>query len=286
MKLFAFKKSICVFLLSALLLQLCSCYRTKYRFLHEQSDIVSIEIVENRYTVGNDGVRRDYQNVLVSIEDTEEFLNEFNDIPYKMPLYNGLVLSFGDSELGIKFVYGNGDYEILSNGVYKLIYKTESENNFAVDGVMGFLNEEEFDALVSKYLAKAERPKFFRMYSDEEVESIEIVDVYEEKTSDELLDLKYNTVIKVENVESFLDKLDSLKYSYTLQEPRGDIYSRLEENEHQKAVKIIYKNGDYEIFRHNWRDIYSDRYLQNLSPGYIGEFDSTEFDAILSLELN
>ena len=274
-----FKKLVAFVLFIGLILQLSSCYSTQYRFLHSTSEIVSIEIVENRYEI-EDNIYNDYQNVLASVENIDEFLNEFQSISYKMPLYNGLVLSFGNSELGVKFTYANGDYEVLSSGVYSLDYCADSGYTYALDDVIGFFDTEQYDALVEKYLKKCDDPKFFIMNNAEFIQSIEILDTYMSGSSNEALDIAYSTVCDIEDVERFLDELYALEYNYTLsKEKTGTLITT---TEHNFVIQISYINGDYEIFDSDWRNMYvsaSELYLYN---AYIGEFDKTSFDALLN----
>ena len=274
----AIKKLISFLIFLSLMFQLSSCYRTKYRFIHETDEITSIEIVENRYTY-EDGIKKDYQNVLVSVQDVDLFLEKFYSIPYKMPLYNGLVTSFHNSEIGIKFKFTNGDYEIVSSGVYKLVYESANGYDHAVDGIIGFFDEEQFDALMMEYLCEFEAPKLFLMNDRGDISSLEIVDAYMQELPDENLKLTYDTAAVVEDAEEFLDELYTLKYSYVLQEWRkGDV---LERNEHRKVIKITYSNGDYEIFDSNWRDIYVSQTDQYFNDAYIGEFEREQFDALI-----
>ena len=272
------KKLISILIFVSLILQLSSCYRTNYKFIHKTDDITSIEIVENRYTY-EDGVRNDYQNVLVSVQDIDSFLEKFNTITYTMPLYNGLVASFRNSEIGVKFQFSNGDYEILSSGVYSLIYASESGYDSAVDGIIGFFDEEQFYALVMEYLSNAESPRFFLMNDREEISSVEILDIYTEELSDGYSNLTCDTVTFVEDVDKFIDELCNIKYIYVLHGLKnGNV---LESNEHRSVIKITYNNGDYEIFDSNWRDMYINQIDQYSNDAYIGEFDREQFDALI-----
>ena len=266
-------------LLLSVLFHLASCYITKYRFLHNTSEIVSIEIVENRYTI-EDSLSKDYQNVLVTIESTDSFLNEFQSIPYTMPLYNGMVLSFRDSELGIKFTYSNGDYEILSSGAYNLVYRSESEYHYAVSDIIGFFDDEEFNNLVAKYLDQCENPKFYIMHDQNNISSIEVVDAYMCKNEDGELELSYSTVTNLEDTADFLSELGSLNYRYTLQKLGNS--QVFDNNEHRDAIKITYRNGDYEIFGSDWRHMYTSETDTCIDNAYIGEFDEVEFNNFIS----
>ena len=258
--------------------QLSSCYRTNYKFIHHASEITSIEIVENRYIIEKNTLK-DYQNVLVAIEDTDKFLNDFESIPYTMPLYNGMVLSFGYSEIGIKFIYSNGDYEILSSGVYKLVYKGENGYDHAVDGIIGFFDQEQFDTLLDNYLSEYKTPTFFLMNDSDMISSIEIIDGYMHESTDGRLEFTYNFIVKIENVDYFLNELHDLKYSYTLQQRKnGQV---LDNNQHRNVIKITYTNGDYEIFDKNWRDIYVKEIDKYFNDAYIGEFDEEAFDSLI-----
>ena len=275
----AIKKLISLLIFLSLMLQLSSCYITKYRFIHETDEIISIEIVENRYTY-EDSIRKDYQNVLVSVQDVDLFLEKFYSIPYKMPLFNGLVTSFRNSEIGIKFKFSNGDYEIVSSGVYKLIYESANGYDHAVDGIIGFFDEEQFDALMVEYLCEFESPKLFLMNDRGDISSLEIVDAYMQELPNENSKLTYDTVAAVKDVEEFLDELYTLKYSYVLQELKNGAV--LKPNEHRKVIKITYNNGDYEIFDSNWRDIYVSQTDQYFNDAYIGEFEREQFDALIN----
>ena len=278
MKSIILKKFISVFIFLGIVIQFFSCYRTEYKFIHKTSEIISIQIVENRYTI-EENMYHDYQNVLVSIDNIDMFLKEFKSIPYTMPLYNGLVYSFSDSELGIKFTYSNGDYEILSSGVYSLVYKIESEYDHAVDGVIGFFDEEQFDALVSKYLEACEKPVFFFMHDKKDILSVEIIDAYVYKLSDGSLEFSYNNISEVKVTSDFLNDLSVIDYNYTLQEWENG--GNLKENEHRNIIKITYINGDYEIFDNDWRSMYNSKIDTYFHDAYIGEFDKDQFDALI-----
>lgn len=273
-----YKKIISVLVFIGLVLQLSSCYKTTYRFIHESDEIISIEIVENRYTY-EDSVRNDYQNVLVSIQDIDSFLNKFSAITYTMPLYNGLVTSFRNSEIGIKFKFNNGDYEILSSGVYSLIYENTNGYDRAIDGIIGFFDEEQFDALMMEYLCESKSANFYLMGEMIDISSIEIVDAYMLESSEGIFELAFDIVAEVENRETLLSELHSVDYSYTLQKPKNEAI--FEQSEHRKAIKITYSNGDYEIFGSDWRRNYISHTNECIDNAYIGEFDREQFDALI-----
>ncbi len=279
MKLKTCIRLVSVFALIALVLNLASCYYTKYRFIHDKSEITSIEIVENRYSV-DDNVYKDYQNVLVSIDNVEEFLIEFESVPYKMPFYNGLVTSFGNSEVGIKFIFKNGDYEILSSGIYSLEYRKDSGYDHAVSGIIGFFDDEKYEALVGKYLSKSESPKFYFMNDTGDISTIEIVDAYMSESEDGKLDFTYEKIVTIEDTESFLNELNSLEYRYSLHKRRNGYV--LSASEHKKAIKITYNNGDYEIFSDDWRDIYVCSMDKYINDAYIGNYEKAAFDEFLN----
>ena len=272
------KKLIFLLAFAGMILQLSSCYKTNYKFIHNTSEIISVEIVENRYTI-EENVRKDYQNILVTIENTDEFLDDFKSISYTMPLYNGMVLSFGYSEIGIKFTYSNGDYEVLSSCVYKLVYRGENGYDHAVDGIIGFFDEEQFYTLLKNHLSECNDATFFLMNDSDMISSIEIVDGHMHESDNGKLEFSYDFITKVEDVERFLTELHGLKYSYAIHPLKnGQV---LQKDQHRRIIKITYNNGDYEIFDKDWRDIYVDKINKYIDDAYIGEFDQEQFDALI-----
>ena len=134
-------------LASSLLVLLSSCRKERidYIYLHDKSEIVSIEIIESFYDPNLD--REDMEKTLVVIEDVEAFLLEFEEVPY----YKGCAAVVGLEMKGIsvKFIYANGDYEL---------FRTAGRSTYTKEGYFGYqargrsFDSEKLLALVSKYL--------------------------------------------------------------------------------------------------------------------------------------
>ena len=94
----------------SLLTALASCsYQTDYTYLHDKSEISSIEIVNAYYDSENDeGV----QVTLVVIANISKFIEEFEKLNCHITVPGGPV-GVVEEGIAIKIIYENGDYEVL-----------------------------------------------------------------------------------------------------------------------------------------------------------------------------
>ena len=285
------KKLISVAMLICLLFQLCSCFLSyvndhllssvsDYEFLNDTSEITAIEIVENRFDYYRDDEgfhSNPYQNVLVSIGDIDLFLDEFNDITYTDTiLKNPMMLSFGDSQIGIKITYANGEYELINYSDYKFVYE-KSDNAYTWGSEdIGEFDKDAFYDLLYKYMSSCESPELFLMHEVSDIASIKIVDAYITEHNHKMVQTEIATI---DDIDEFLSKLKSLKYEYTL--PTNDLFKY----DRRNAIEIYYNNGDYEVIDDSWREMYvSSRDI--MYNAYIGEFDKEEFNALINWYIN
>lgn len=114
--------------------------KTEFNFLHETSEIESIQIV----IIGEITQTTDTSDVIFNIRETESFLDDFSKIdcrrssPPDSPV-------LGDT--GIKIIYKNGDYDIICcNG------QSEYRDGFyyADSGTVDF-DETQFNELINNY---------------------------------------------------------------------------------------------------------------------------------------
>lgn len=246
--------------------------------LNDESEIVSIEIVECDYT-SKDGKMLPLSKLLTTIEDVDLFMKDFNKISYRLPLLAGDPERFDFCELAIKLNFKNGDYQLIGNTAKGTRYQFD-ENVSTIYCVVGFFDEKQYDELMIKYLSLCNDPNYVFLNSQDMIDSIEIVDVY----ADENLDNRIDVVSKIDDIDSFINKIKVLPYTYTLQKSEFD--ARKNKENHQGVIKINYNNGDYELIDNCWRNVFvkdTDEYVYN---AYIGEFDKETFDAMLSEELS
>ena len=265
----AFSFFFCMFVI---LSQLTSCIATKYKFMNDTSEISSIEFVECGYNWEEDDY---YENKLAEVTEVEEFISDLSKIKYHSIV--GIVAGFSDSLVGIKIIYSNGEYEIISEIARRAVYKPDLGCNY--NAGMGRFDKTEYQNLLSKYFLPCENTSFYLMHDSDKISSIEIVDTYRE-TNTESRDYVQIPLAEVENTADFLCKLYEIEYKYTLQ--MGVPNGKYTKEERRNAIKINYINGDYEVIDHEWRDLYVSELDEYISNAYIGEFDKDSFDALLN----
>ena len=270
-------KVLALILIVCIAIQLTSCEKNNFEFLHESSEISSIEIVESRFDWEQNNY---YANTLVRIDDKDSFLSELNGVAYRSSGIFAPVYSFSDSDIGIKIMYLNGDFEVIYNKHGRVKYTTsdnvtQTDNTGSFDGV-------EYNALLEKYFALCDDAKFYLMHNRTDIISIEIVDAsYEFDQEIQKGTYKRMALANVDDIDAFLDKLNSIEYKYTLKE--NDRKDSIYKSEHRNAVKITYINGDFEVIDNEWRELYIEAKPNKDVPcAYIGEFDKEAFDALLN----
>lgn len=136
--------------LMAFLLFICfifavsGCYlNVRYSFLHDTSEIASIEIVEILEPQNINDTQ--IEKALITIEDVERFLKEFSKIPCDK-IYGQPSSIFGGT-IVIKLTYTNGAYELISNDAQHLFYvdRPWQYGSYVFD-------KEPFEALIKEYL--------------------------------------------------------------------------------------------------------------------------------------
>ena len=262
------KTFLSVILIISFICSLSACFKAEYAFLHDESEIASIEIVECGYDWHKE---TGYENALVLISDTKDFMSKLREVPYRIPLYNGAVGAFNYSDIGIKITYSNGDFEIIDEAIRRTIY--EASEGYSFVNVVGSFDSEQYSSLLSEYLEQCNEPKFFLMNGKDEISRIEIVDAYANDESES--GYTQDVIAEVRDIPTFLKAFESLTYKYTLSE--GASNGQYTKDEHRYAVKISYSNGDYEVIDNEWRDIYISKIDEYVNNAYIGEFDKVEF---------
>ena len=249
-----------------------------YFFINDESDVVSVEIVECYYTIVDDKIFPSTKS-LAAVDDTALFMEDFKKIPYRIPILSDDPERFDFCEIAIKFSFKNGDYQLVGNTAKSTRYKFQ-ENVSSIYCVVGVFNEQQYNELIEKYMSLSNDPKFYFLHSQDMIDSIEIVDV----CVDDGTNREINIVSKIDNVALFVNKIQNMPYSYTL--PTSKYDARTDEDDHLGVIKVNYTNGDYELIDHCWRNVfikYTDEYICN---AYIGEFDKASFDLLLSEELS
>ncbi len=118
--------------------------KVSYDFLHSQSEISTIEIIE----VGEadeQGVNE--QITLCTIDDKDAFLEGFNQLDcYK---HIGDPIGVKPTKRAIKIVYNNGEYELISAGGIARYTKEKQYKNYV--GYRSFDNQA-FNNFLSSYI--------------------------------------------------------------------------------------------------------------------------------------
>ena len=260
------KRIFCVLVIcTTVMLSSCN-IKKQYRLLHDETNISTIEIIEEFYDIST-GTHS--QHVLVVIDERAMFVERLLSMDYRENILSTDPRSFSNNTLAVKIVYDNGDYELLNNGTKALYYKgTDTFKNYAP---MGSFDDFQFNSLLDSYLSKAEHPKFNLLNVESQITAVEIVDSYYESGAGRV----QNVHCVIKDIGAFFDDLEALPYSYVNNASQNYI------KEDVLAIKISYENGDYELITENLRDIYiksSDNYF---GGSYIGSFDSKSFSNLL-----
>ena len=117
-----------------------------YRFLEETENIAKIEIVEVT-KIDTDSIE---YNVILTINDREQFLNEFGE---EVTCYYKKAINAGVEQLGnaIKIEYQSGNYEVVSSTGTCICLTSDRINN---NSGCNIFDTEEFAAFLSKYISK------------------------------------------------------------------------------------------------------------------------------------
>ena len=116
-------------------------------FMHEQENIVSIEIVEVLYNIESDP-RLTTRSLLV-VDDIQEFLDKLKQIPRDS--YIGGPEFEDYKTIGFKISYDNGDYEIqVETG--RGAYYAEKDIFDPYENHSRYYDEEEFGEFIESYI--------------------------------------------------------------------------------------------------------------------------------------
>ena len=126
----------------------CGCSKLEaFKYLHSADSIQRIEIVELTQKT-EDGFD---QKVLCIIDDIDAFIDDFEAVDCYGHFMDPLGVDEGD--ITIKLIYNNGDYELVTQSG-KAIFYADSGIFRYYKGYQTF-DEEQFQALLDKYLSKA-----------------------------------------------------------------------------------------------------------------------------------
>ena len=125
---------------------------THFEFLHDTSEIATIEIViivEIEQT-GSDSsnpptmLTHPYFEIICTVEDTEQFISDFTDIRCSKSSYTGAPHS---CDISIKINYTSGDYDLICREE-QIEYHNGS---YYIDRENVSFDETQFNELISKY---------------------------------------------------------------------------------------------------------------------------------------
>ena len=145
------KVAVCILVLS-MLMGLSGClsallFERDYRFMNEESEITTIEIVEIDPEAPN-SEGEIIQATVGSVADVDAFLSEFSNLTcHETPIFASPNYFF-ESGLVIKFVYQNGDYELVGPHAQGHYTNGKGYNNYK--GFFSF-EDDEFTKLLEKY---------------------------------------------------------------------------------------------------------------------------------------
>ena len=139
-------KKIAYFLPIVLLAVLLSGCRANYRYLHETSQITEIQIVEiTDFVTGDEGLTIPEFRTICTIGDTDALLDDLSDV--KCYSYINDPSGVGIGSVGLKLLYDNGDYDLLSASGTARYYAGQRFHNYA--GY--YFDIEQFNGLIDKY---------------------------------------------------------------------------------------------------------------------------------------
>lgn len=166
------KKYVFVFVVLFLVFH-SGCALKGYPFLNDKDEITQIEIVKVYNTL--DSVNLKIEKILI-IEQKSQFLKDFSKIKVRQII--GYAYPIDEGEMAIRFLYGNGDFEIIAisgpgriryhvEEFYRvtdqswyqekygddwLLYYNNSKHYSLVDGMLS-LNKKQMETLIQKYLS-------------------------------------------------------------------------------------------------------------------------------------
>lgn len=129
---------------------------THFEFLHDTSEITTIEIVKitEIEQTGSDSsnpptmLTHPYFEKICTVEDKEQFISDFIDIKCKESPFTGAPHS---GDIGIKITYASGDYDVIC-----LEEQIEYHGgSYYIDRENVLFDEAAFNELISKYTANA-----------------------------------------------------------------------------------------------------------------------------------
>lgn len=133
-------------LLLVLVFSLISCdIRTNYIYLHDTSQISSIEIVIAYY---DEDTNIGTQETILVIENRDKFIEELEKMDCHFSVFGGPV-GITDKGLAVKIAYNNGDYEVFRHcgrSEYTL------ENGYNAYSDRGNFRKNDFLKMISNYL--------------------------------------------------------------------------------------------------------------------------------------
>ena len=147
------RKSVFIFaIVLSLLCMLCSCnVRRSYNYMNDKEDIVEISLVSLHFAF-NDVI--EYTNNVKEIDDIEKFLNDFE----KLECYQwfGDPLGFWEENgdegmIVIKFVYSNGDYELVG---WDACARYTTEKGLGNHNGFRIFEEEQFNEFIQENIGK------------------------------------------------------------------------------------------------------------------------------------
>ena len=143
------KKILSLNLLVMLLFVLTSCsyIKIEYKYMHNKTEIESVQIVEAYYDATNSVA---HQNVIQQIEDYNTFLDEIEEIYFRFGSIFKSPAGISKKQIAVKINYKNGDYEVFDHHV---VSRYEAETDFYDPYCdQGIYDKKEFLRVLSKYL--------------------------------------------------------------------------------------------------------------------------------------
>lgn len=129
-----------------------------YDFLHDTSDIVSIEVVF--VASFPEEAKEPIMTKMSQIEDQESFLKDFSKLPCYLKGTPPKI--FPDQSFAVLLLYGNGDYELVHNQAQIKIWNhLESVDAYG----NRWFDSEEFWGLVKKYAPSCPIEEFSAPYT-------------------------------------------------------------------------------------------------------------------------
>ena len=251
--------------------------RTRFKFFGNESDIVSVDIIEAFYIQSNDTYA---QHHILQINDIDSFLNKIDTVKYKTSIYAN-IRPFAESLIAFKISYSNGEYEFFDD-THRVSYTEESGFHNFVFG--SSFKTKAFYTVLFDYISESnvENQKFNYMRAREQISSIEIVERNHIEENGE----RKTTHTAVKDKEQFLFELENIEYTYINERQKRSNYGDTNMHSTVTGIKITYSNGDFELFNHDTREIcYMISELNEHSSektAYIGTFNEEQFNSLLA----